>query len=62
MQLALAILPLVETGVTNFVAWINAMRTAALQAGEWTPDQEAAYRAALYAKTGDPAYQVDTLG
>jgi hypothetical protein len=59
LQLALALLPMVETGVTEFVAYISALRTAAQQAGEWTPEQEAAYRAALFAKTADPAYQPD---
>ena len=59
IQLALAILPLVETGVPEFIAWINSLRSAAQQSNEWTPAQEAAYRAALLAKTGDPAYQPD---
>jgi hypothetical protein len=59
MQLAMALLPLVENGVSSFIAWIDSMKSAAQQAGEWTPTQEAAYRAALFAKTQDPAYQPD---
>jgi len=59
IQLALALLPMVQTGVTEFIAWINSLRAAAQQAGEWTPEQEAAYRAALLAKNNDPAYKPD---
>lgn len=47
MRLALALLPEIETGVEHFVAWINALRIAAQQTGEWTPDQEAGWRSAL---------------
>ena len=59
IALALQLLPLIETGVPEFIAWINALRAAAQQSGEWTDVQEAAYRAALFAKTSDPAYQPD---
>jgi hypothetical protein len=59
IQLGLALLPLVETGVTEFIAWIASLRAAALQTGEWTDEQEAAFRASLYAKTKDPAYIPD---
>lgn len=59
IQLALAILPLVQTAVPEFINWIASLRAAAMQADEWTPEQEAAYRAALWAKTQDPAYQPD---
>lgn len=59
LQLALALLPLVQTGVTEFIAWISSLRTTLQQDDEWTDEQEAAYRAALWAKTQDPAYQPD---
>jgi hypothetical protein len=59
IQLALALLPLIQTGVPEFIAWIQSLRSTAQQTGEWTVDQETAYRAALLAKTGDPAYQPD---
>lgn len=59
IQLAIALLPLVTTGVTEFIAWLGALKATAQQSGEWTSDQEAAYRAALFAKTGDPAYKPD---
>ena len=61
IQLAIAILPLVETAVPEFIAFINSLRSAAQQSNQWTPDQEAAYRAALLAKTGDPAYAPDKV-
>lgn len=47
IQLGLALLPTVTTGVTQFVAWINTLRTAAAQSSEWTPELEANYRATL---------------
>lgn len=59
VQLALALLPLVQTGVTEFIVWLNSLKAAAQQAGEWTDEQDAAFRAALYAKTGDLAYGPD---
>lgn len=60
LQLALQILPLVTTGITEFVAWINSLRASLQQTEEWTPELEAAYRAALWAKTQDPAYKPDS--
>lgn len=59
IALALQLLPLVTTGVTQFIAWIDSLKAAAQQAGEWTAEQESAYRTALFAKTNDPAYQQD---
>ena len=53
------ILPFVETGVTEFIAWIESLITAAKQSGEWTPEQDAAWRAACFAKTSDPKYAPD---
>lgn len=59
LQLALQLLPLVQTGVGEFLAWIQSLRHTLQQSGEWTDEQEASYRAALFAKTADPAYQPD---
>lgn len=59
LQVALALLPLVQVGVTEFIAWLHTLRTAVQQTGEWTEEQEEAFRAALFAKTNDPAYQPD---
>lgn len=58
-QLAIALLPYVETGVTEFIAWLQKIRTAAQQTDEWTPEQDAAFTAALEAKKNDPRYQPD---
>ena len=59
LQLALQLLPLVQTGVSEFVRWIESLHDAASQTAEWTPELEADYRAKLWAKTQDPAYQPD---
>lgn len=59
LQLALAILPLVNTGVGQFILWLNTLKEAAEQTGEWTEEQEKAFRLALYNKTGDLAYGPD---
>ena len=59
IALALQLLPLVQAGIPQFIAWIDSLKAAAQQAGEWTDAQEAAYRAALFAKTSNPAYAPD---
>ncbi len=59
IQLALAILPLVQVAVPEFIAWINSLKIASQQVGEWTDEQETAFRNALFAKTNDPAYAPD---
>lgn len=59
IQVFLALLPLVQTGVVELIAFINTLRAAAQQDGEWTPEQEEDYRQALFAKTSDPAYSPD---
>ena len=59
LQVALALLPLIQTGVGEFIIWLNSLKTAVQQDAEWTPEQDLAFNAALYAKTGDPAYAPD---
>lgn len=61
LQIALAALPILNVGVTEFIAWLNTLKSAAQADGEWTPEQEQAFRAALFAKTADPAYQPDPV-
>jgi|DewCreStandDraft_4_1066084.scaffolds.fasta_scaffold37355_3 hypothetical protein len=56
LQMVLAALPYVSTGLDKLIAWIQAVRSAAMQSGEWSPADEAAFRAALWARTQDPAY------
>ncbi len=54
IQIALALLPLVQTGVAEFVNWINALRTIAQQDDEWTAAQEETWRDALIDKGFPP--------
>lgn len=54
IQLGLLILPKLQTGILQFVAWINANRTAMQQSGEWTIEHEAAWKEALLAKNLRP--------
>ena len=61
IALAIQLLPLVTTGGEEFIAWIDSLKSAAQQAGEWTDAQDLAYRIALFAKTGDPKYKPDTI-
>lgn len=58
-QIAIALLPTIETGVAELVAFINKIRGNLQQTGEWPDATDAAYRAALLAKGIDPAYQQD---
>ena len=58
-QIAIQLLPTVETGVSELISFINTVRSAAQQSGEWTAAIEAAYRESLFATTSDPAYKPD---
>lgn len=58
-QLAIAALPYVTAGVEDLIKFIEAQRGAAQAAGEWTDEIEASFRAAVFAKTNDPAYAPD---
>ena len=59
VQILLPLLPSIETGAVQLWNFINSVRSAAQQSGEWTSEIEAAYRAALQATSTDPAYQPD---
>lgn len=59
VQIGIALLPLINTGVTEFITWLNSLKVAAQQTGEWTAEQDAAFTAAIQAKQNDPAYQSD---
>lgn len=61
-QMVIAALPSLTTGITEAIAFINSIRSAAQQSGEWTADAETAYRNSLWATTQDPAYQPDAKG
>jgi len=47
LELGLTLLPKVTVGVTQFVAWLGALRTAVQQTGAWTAEYEAQWRAGL---------------
>ncbi len=55
----LTALPLVTTAADKLIAWITAVRTAAIATGEWTADLEAAFVAALIARSKSKAYMTD---
>lgn len=59
LQMVVAALPYVDAGVEKLIAWINAVRQAAKQSGEWTPEMEAAWRSGLWARTKAPEYRPD---
>lgn len=53
IELALTLLPKVQTGVTEFIAWIASLKAIAQQNAEWTPEFEQAWREGLlYHNTG----------
>ena len=54
IQLGLLFLPKIQTGLVQFVAWLNANRTAMQQTGEWTIEHEAAWKEALLSKNLSP--------
>lgn len=56
----IGLLPVITTGVEHFVAWISALRTAAKQSNEWTPEMESAFINSLILRAvSNPAYQPD---
>lgn len=57
-QILLAI-PKVEVGVESLIAWVQSLRTAAQQSGDWTAEQEAAFLESLIARRTDRAYLPD---
>lgn len=59
LQTVLAALPSIEVGVGKLIAWVKAVRKALMQNKAWTPELEAAFRAALWAKTGQAQYRPD---
>lgn len=59
LQLAMALLPSIQHGVEQFIVWMESLRAAAKQSGEWTPEQDEAFRQSIMNKTGNPAYQPD---
>lgn len=59
LPVVLQYLPTITTGVEHLWAWVESVRTAAQQSGEWTDAMESNYRATLIATGRDKAYQPD---
>lgn len=59
LKLGLAILPMVQTGITEFVVWLESLRATLQQSGEWTEEEDLAFEAEIYSHTNDPAYAPD---
>ena len=57
LQIALGFLPMIQVGVEDFITWLETLRAAAKQDGEWTAEHDDAFVAAVLAKKNDPAYQ-----
>lgn len=58
-QLAITLLPKIQTGITELINFINTVKTAAQQTGEWTPEMDQAFRDSLIEAGQDPAAQPD---
>lgn len=58
-QAILALIPLATSGTQHLWNFVNATRAATQQTGEWTPEAEAAYQAALLRKADAPESQPD---
>ncbi len=54
IQLGMLLLPKLQIGIIQFVAWLNANRTAMQQSGEWTIEHESAWKEALLSKNLRP--------
>lgn len=55
----LAAIPITQTAIIATVNWINSIRTAAQQSGEWTPEAEAAFAAWAISTLTDPKWLTD---
>ena len=55
-QVLIPLLPTIETGVEQAISFIESVRTAAKQSGEWTQAMDYSFRSSLIALGKDPAY------
>lgn len=55
----IALIPLINTGVGKLISFIAAIRTAAQQSAQWTPELEAAFVNAIIAKASTDAWKTD---
>lgn len=58
----LSLLPQITTGIEHLWAFIRDTRKATRQTGEWTPEMEQAFQAALADRKNRPEYQTDNEG
>lgn len=59
VPIILQYLPKVVVGVTELINWISAVRQAAKQSGEWTPELETAFLEALIVSSNSSFAQPD---
>jgi hypothetical protein len=59
VQTILPLLPTIGGDVEKVIAWIEDVKSAAQQTGQWTPAIDAAYVAALLATRQNQDYQPD---
>lgn len=55
----LAAIPIGQSMIVATINWINSIRTAAQQSGEWTPEAEAAFAAWAVKTLTDPKWLTD---
>lgn len=55
----LAAIPITTTAITATINWINSIRTAAQQSGEWTAEAEAAFVSWIIKTFTDPKWLTD---
>lgn len=55
----LAAIPITTTAITATIKWIESIRAAAQQSGEWTPEAEAALAAWAIKTLTDPKWLTD---
>ncbi len=53
------LLPQIGGDIASLINWINSIRSAAQQSGEWTPAMDQAYHQALIAAGQTPAWKPD---
>lgn len=58
-QIIIPLLPTIAGDIAHLVAWIQSVRSAAKQSGEWTVEMDQSFRNALIATGREEAYQLD---
>lgn len=53
------LLPLLTGDISKLIAWIESVRAAAQQTGEWTADAESAYQQSILLRASAPEQQPD---